>query len=137
MSLPKSFQTPPEYLENCLKFFNEYQHLYNFPNTDLLIENVLYKINIENLADIDVFDCNFNLRDVKNMYLDDFFEKLDKLVPNYGEFVEDKYSKLVFDAPLSVKKKHEVLYLANEIRRLCDEMNCSIVVDFGSGLVRF
>ncbi|CAK1548770.1 unnamed protein product [Leptosia nina] len=135
MSLPASHKCPQEYFEECLNFLIEFEHLYNFPNTDILIENTLDKIDIRGLEPVDVLDESFTLANfLCNDYLNNLFFKLNRLEINNMEFVADTDSELLVEAPISQKKKHEIFYLAKEIGRICKDVNCNTVVDFGSGL---
>ncbi|CAH2083897.1 unnamed protein product [Euphydryas editha] len=133
MALPYGFASPTEYFKECLIFLRKYQHLFNFPNTDLLLRNVLDKIDIDCLDDFDIFADDFEISKIRCSYLLDFYENLSKLKVKYEEFV-NKDLEFLIDVPLSVKKKHEIAYLAEEIDLLCKETQCNTVVDFGSGL---
>lgn len=133
MSLPSSFSTPIDYFKECLTFFDDYQFLYNCPNTDLLVNNVLDQINIENLENIDIFDKHFDIKACRETFLDDFFTKLDKFTVVYDVF--ERVCDGAVDAPLSAKKKHEIEHLVKEIEDMCEHSGCETVVDFGAGLV--
>ncbi|XP_050679207.1 methyltransferase-like protein 25B isoform X2 [Leptidea sinapis] len=132
MSLPPSFHNSSDYFEACLKFFAEYEYLYNFPNTDILVNNVLDHIDITGLENVNTNDFVINMTP-RNDYLNDFFTKLSKLQVDLNDFDEDEV-KFVSDAPLSLKKKHEILYLSKEVALLCEDTECDTVVDFGCGL---
>ncbi|XP_041986865.1 protein RRNAD1-like isoform X2 [Aricia agestis] len=133
MTLPASFASASEYFEEVLTFLSEYQHLYKFPNTDILIENVLDEIPASS-DDLDVYDDLFDLRNVTDEYFTNIFPKLDRLTPNCQDFTADDRLELVIDVPLSLKKKHEIVYLANELSNVCEQTRCNTIVDFGSGL---
>ncbi|XP_031770315.2 methyltransferase-like protein 25B [Galleria mellonella] len=134
MSLPNVFDKSENYFEECLTFFNEYQYLYSCANTDILVNNILEEIQVENLDDLDVFDKKFNLKDSEGVFLNKFFNKLERLSVAHNTFIDDSSLSETIDAPLSPKKKHEIIYLAKEIRDVCEESGCDTIVDFGSGL---
>lgn len=135
MSLPQQFSTPQDYFEEVIKFFNEYQYLFNFANTDILVKNVLDIIDITKLENVDVFEKDFDLPSNCNLeFLHGFFEKLDDFKVEYGDFQNDIEDKV--DVPVSPKKAHEIVYMAKEIADVCERSPCDVVVDFGSGLVR-
>lgn len=135
MSLPQQFSTPQDYFEEVISFFKEYQYLFNFANTDILVKNILDVIDITNLENVDVLEKDFNLRLNCNFeFLNGFFEKRDKFKFEYGEFHKDIEDKV--DVPVSPKKAHEIVYMAKEIADVCEQSPCDVVVDFGSGLVR-
>lgn len=137
MSLPESFANPEDYFQEVLVFLRDYQHLYNFPNTKLLSSNCLEQISLEGLEDRDLFDEEVHLNEIaeNNSALREILTKIERLRVNYEEIeVNEELTEL--DAPLSVKKKHEIIYLAQEIKETCDRVGCDTVVDFGSGLVR-
>ncbi|KAH9632556.1 hypothetical protein HF086_012363 [Spodoptera exigua] len=131
MSLPPHYETPEEYFKECLQFFRDYQYLFSYPNTDILIHRILEKIAI-NDEDMQVFDENFDITAVEDDYLAIFFVNLKKMQVCYEDVEE------VLDAgvnmAVSPKKKHEIIYLAKEIEEMCEQVNCDTVVDFGSGL---
>ncbi|CAG9573618.1 unnamed protein product [Danaus chrysippus] len=131
MALPVKFEEPIDYFTKCLQCFKEYQYLFKFPNTDLLTENVLECIEIDEIDFTINESCD--LRSTVCNYLDTFFEKFDRLK---SEYTTIKHTDLDFllNVPLSPKKKHEITYLAKEIKDFCEEINCETVVDFGSGL---
>lgn len=135
MSLPQYFNNPEKYFEECLKFFQEYQYLFNNPNTDLLIHNLLDKITVKDEA-VDVFGKDFDLSSIDDEFLSAFFTKLKKLQVFYDDIQEDS-SENDINVPVSLKKKHEILHLAKQIQEACEYIGCEVVVDFGSGLVRF
>lgn len=136
MSVPQHFSTFEDYFEQCTAFFEEYQNLYNFANTDVLVKGVLENIHFDELKDIDVYNDDFDIRREAedNGYLNAFFNKLDKLQVNY-DFVDECNDEFTIDVPLTLKKKHEIVHLAREIGKLCSRIGCDTVVDFGSGLV--
>lgn len=138
MALPPVFHDQPEeYFEECLKFFEEFQHLYIVPNTNLIVKNVLDSIPIRGLENVDVFEAGFDLsKNINNNYLRNFFSKIKRLKISYTDF-EDENLDFLTEVPLGPKKKHEIVYLAKEIDVICKEIGCDTVVDFGSGLVRF
>lgn len=41
MSLPPSYEDSKNYFEDVLVFLKQYQWIYNYPNTDILINNIL------------------------------------------------------------------------------------------------
>lgn len=133
MALPPHFKGSAQYFEEILKMFYKYEHLFNFPNTDVLINNTFDHIDIE-LENIDVFNESFEIFALKSKYLQAFFDNYEKFKPIMEQFRDEELDFLI-DAPLSCKKKHEISYLAKEIAALCEEVNCDTVVDFGSGLV--
>ncbi|CAH2056586.1 unnamed protein product, partial [Iphiclides podalirius] len=135
MTVPPHFSSYEEYFEQCTAFFEEYQSLYNFANTDVLVKSVLGSIPIDNLNGVDVLNEGFDIRRAaeSSVYLSGFFNKLDKLQANY-EFIEEHNEEYTTDVPLGPKKKHEILSLAKEIEKLCSRTGCDTVVDFGSGL---
>lgn len=135
MSLPQHFDNPVEYFEECLKFFRVYQYLYDFPNTDILIHDIFDKITIKD-EEIDIFEENFDLTAVNDEFLNSFFTKLKRLQVFYTDFQENSLENIV-NVPLSPKKKHEIIYLAGEIKVMCENVGSEVVVDFGSGLVSF
>ncbi|KPI96698.1 Uncharacterized protein C12orf26-like [Papilio xuthus] len=134
MSLPEQFNSYESYFDACTQFFEEYQNLYNFANTDVLVKGIIDDIRIDNFKDVDVFEHNFELRsEGENIKLfNDFFNKLDKLKVKYNNIEIDTEYKI--NAPLGPKKKHEIICLAKEIGTLCNNIGCDTVVDFGSGL---
>ncbi|CAB3223064.1 unnamed protein product [Arctia plantaginis] len=132
MSLPKDFESSEEYFTECLKFFEDYQYLYNTSNVEILLHNVLDKIDL-NAGDIDVFDDNIDLAAISDDYLIKFFSKLKKLQVFHKDFLQDEVEYNI-NVPLSIKKKHEIMYLAKEINEICGNNNCDVIVDFGSGL---
>ncbi|XP_052742792.1 methyltransferase-like protein 25B isoform X2 [Bicyclus anynana] len=133
MALPSCFEGPEEYFEQFYSFLKKYEYLYNFPNTDLLVNNSLEKIEID-FEEIDVFN-DFDIRNLKCEYTKDIIENLNKLGVRYEEFKEDESLEFLIDVPLSEKKKHEIAYLANEINNFCEIVECcDTIVDFGSGL---
>lgn len=135
MSLPQQFSTPQNYFEEVINFFKEYQYLFNFANTDILVKNILDIIDITKLENIDLFEKDFDLpSNCSFEFLNGFFEKLDKFKFEYGDFQKDIEDKV--DVPLSPKKAHEIVYMAKEIADVCEQSPCDVVVDFGSGLVR-
>lgn len=131
MSLPESFDNPEEYFEESLKFFHEYQYLFNYPNTDILVHNILDKITIQDV-DTDVFSENFDLSASDDEFLKTFLARLEKMQVSYKDIDENLDSNI--NVPVSAKKKHEIIYLAREIKEMCDHVGCDVVVDFGSGL---
>ncbi|XP_068622047.1 methyltransferase-like protein 25B [Battus philenor] len=133
MTLPPCFDSYDDYFEESTAFFEEYQHLYNFANTDILIKGVLDDICIDDLINIDVYKDDFNIRnEIDDPFIDEFFNKLDRLHADYS-FVEEQDVHTI-NVPLGPKKKHEIVYLATEIAKLCEKIGCDTVVDFGSGL---
>ncbi|KPJ10607.1 Uncharacterized protein C12orf26-like [Papilio machaon] len=134
MSLPGHFDSYEGYFDACTQFFEEYENLYNFANTDVLVKGIIDDICIDNFKDVDVFEPDFDLRseteDIE--VFNDFFNKLDKLQVEYNNVELNTEYKI--NAPLGPKKKHEIICLAKEIGRLCDNIGCDTVVDFGSGL---
>lgn len=135
MSLPKEFTTPQDYFEEVIEFFNAYQHLFNFANTDILVRNILNSIDIEELENVDVLEKDFDLSSNCSVeFLNSFFEKLDKFKIQYADFENDIHDKV--EVPVSPKKAHEIVYMAKEIGNVCVQSLCDVVVDFGSGLVR-
>lgn len=134
MSLPQNFKNAEEYFEECLKFFQEYQYLFNYPNTDILIHNILDKITI-NDEEIEIFDKYLDLSTIADDFLSTFFMELKKLQVFYQDIQEDAL-ECSMNVPVSPKKKHEIIYLAKEIKGVCENVGCDVVVDFGSGLVR-
>ncbi|CAH0717018.1 unnamed protein product, partial [Brenthis ino] len=133
MALPSCFESSLKYFEESLTFFRKYEHLFNFSNTDILINNNLNEIDIKDLENIDVFDDNFDILSLKSDYLLEFFEMYKRLRPDLQKFERTQMDYLI-DAPLSFKKGHEIAYLAQEIDNLCKKTHCDTVVDFGSGL---
>nr|XP_034838375.1 methyltransferase-like protein 25 [Maniola hyperantus] len=133
MALPTSFEESAEYFEEFYNFLHKYEYLFNFPNTDLLVNQALNKIELDCEA-IDIFSDNFDIRKTNFEYLTDFFENLDKLTVKYEEFEENENLEFMMDVPLSAKKKHEIAYLAKEIENVCKTIECDTIVDFGSGL---
>lgn len=135
MSLPVHFESYEGYFEACTQFFGEYQNLYNFANTDVLVKGIIDDIFIDNFEEIDVFEHDFDLRSETEdvAVYNDFFNKLDNLRANYNNV--EANTEYEINAPLGPKKRHEIICLAKEIRRLCDNIGCDTVVDFGSGLV--
>lgn len=133
MALPSGFEGPEEYFEKFINFLQRYEYFFNFPNTDLLVNHCLDKIEMD-FQEIDIFKENFDIRGLDCEYVMDFFENFDKFVVRYDEFKE-KELRFQTDVPLSVKKKHEIAYLAREIEDVCKTVQCDSVVDFGSGLV--
>lgn len=135
MSLPQQFSTPQEYFEEIMNFFKEYQYLFNFANTDVLVKNILDIIDITKLENIDVLEKDFDLPSNCSLeFLNGFFEKIDKFKFEYEDFLNDIEDNV--DVPLSPKKAHEIVYMAKEIADVCEQSPCDVVVDFGSGLVR-
>ncbi|XP_037295747.1 protein RRNAD1-like [Manduca sexta] len=134
MSLPSNIYNPEDFFNKCVEFFNDYQFLYNFPNTDILVKNVLEQIHVENLQDIDVFQEDFDIKNIKDTFIKDFFDEIQNIQPNYNEVEEDQCLEGVMSVPVSAKKKHEIVYLAREIKYSCKQIDCNVVVDFGSGL---
>lgn len=135
MSLPHQFSTPQDYFEGVINFFKEYQYLFNFPNTDILIKNILDIIDITKFENVDVLEKDFDLPTNCNLeFLNGFFEKLNKFKFEYGDF--QKYIDDIVEVPVSPKKAHEIVYMAKEIADVCEQSPCDVVVDFGSGLVR-
>lgn len=135
MALPASFVTPEEYFEESLRFFKEYQDLYNFSNTEILVKNVLDYIDIQDVENLNIYDENFNLEIIDDHFLKTFFKRVRRLRVHQNEFAGDTALEDIFDVPLSPKKKHEIVYLAKEIKESCVNIGCNTVVDFGSGLV--
>lgn len=140
MSLPDSFETAEEYFESSIKFFKEYQFLYNFHNTDVLLNNILDQIQVsDDLENIYDFQQAWKLKHEDHTFMNEFYRSAEKIKTQYENFVSndrlERYQTV--NGPLSDKKRHEILYLANEIKDLCDKVGCSTVVDFGSGLVSF
>ncbi|XP_045782415.1 probable methyltransferase-like protein 25 isoform X2 [Maniola jurtina] len=133
MALPTGFEEPDEYFEEFFNFLHKYEYLFNFPNTDLLVNNALDKIELD-CEDINMFSDNFEIRKTNFEYLTDIFENLDKLTVKYDEFIENENLEFMVDVPLSTKKKHEIAYLAKEIENVCKTIECDTIVDFGSGL---
>ncbi|CAH2269140.1 jg23022 [Pararge aegeria aegeria] len=133
MALPSGFEGPKEYFEKFFNFIQKYEYLFNFPNTDLLVNEVLDKIEM-NLQELDIFQEVFDIRKLNCEYLTDFFEDLDKFDVKYEDFKDNDNLEFLIEVPLSVKKKHEIAYLANEIENVCGNIQCDTIVDFGSGL---
>lgn len=138
MSLPLTYDHPTRYFEDSLSFFRQYQRLYNFPNTDVLVNKILDEIEVEKLENLDVFGKDFDLSTEANNdgFLNDFFTQLKRLTVRYDDFNEDEYLESKVEVPVSPKKRHEIVYLVKEIANICEESGCDTVVDFGSGLVR-
>ncbi|CAG4964178.1 unnamed protein product [Colias eurytheme] len=135
MALPVSFQDPEDYFDECFEFFIEYEYLYNFPNTHLLITDTLNRIDIDGLEDIDIFARNFDpFKCQLNDYLNNLIQKLGRLRNESSKFEEDGNLDMYVEAPLGPKKKHEIMYLAKEIGAACKDVGCETVIDFGSGL---
>ncbi|KAI8441297.1 hypothetical protein MSG28_014925, partial [Choristoneura fumiferana] len=133
MALPTSFEHPEDYFQDCLAFLKEYQYLYNFPNTDILVHDVLKHIDVQNMQTLEVFHKDFKL---PTDLLNNFFEKLSRLTAVHDEFEEVDNLENVVNIPCGVspKKRHEIAYLANEVKQVCEKNGCDVVVDFGSGL---
>ncbi|KAJ8707287.1 hypothetical protein PYW08_011421 [Mythimna loreyi] len=132
MSLPQYFENPEEYFDESLKFFQEYDYLFSNPNTDLLVHNILDRITIKD-EDIDVFNKDFDLSSTDDQFLSEFFNKLKKLQVFYDDIGDNSLENNI-NVPVSPKKKHEILFLAKEVKEACERVGCDVVVDFGSGL---
>lgn len=139
MSLPETFETSHEYFEEAVQFFREYQHLYNFPNTKLLLTDCLDRIDLDGLDKFDVFEIGTTLEAIadKNLSIRRLLDRISRLSVDYGSFESKEDLESMVDAPMGVKKMHEVTYLVNEIQDFCEETGCDTVVDFGSGLVSY
>ncbi|KAL4710347.1 hypothetical protein ACJJTC_003744 [Scirpophaga incertulas] len=135
MTYPPEFASVDIYLEECVQFFKKYQYIFCYQNTDVLVENVLANISVSNLGDLDVFNADFKIEDLRagDEYFDEFFAKLDKLKVLLDDVDMNEYD-YDFDAPLSPKKRYEIVNLAKEVGDLCEASNCDIVVDFGAGM---
>ncbi|KAJ2938423.1 hypothetical protein O0L34_g13340 [Tuta absoluta] len=134
MSLPSFYITPEDYFEDSMKLFNKYQYLFKIPNTHILLHGILDKIAVANLDN--VFDETFDLASArdKNNYLKEIFEELDKFQIDYERIGEDDLLESNVNVPVGQKKKHEIVNLTKQIKVICDETSCNVVVDFGSGL---
>uniref|UniRef100_A0A1E1WKS0 Methyltransferase domain-containing protein n=1 Tax=Pectinophora gossypiella TaxID=13191 RepID=A0A1E1WKS0_PECGO len=138
MSLPAHFETPEDYFKESIQFFRQYERLFNFANTEILVHKILDLIIIEDahFKDVNIFDKDFDLpkNSDDNEFLRTFFERIGKFKVDHKEIVTDVDFGNNIDVPVSPKKKHEIVYLANELKKVCEENSCEIVVDFGSGL---
>ncbi|RVE48743.1 hypothetical protein evm_006517 [Chilo suppressalis] len=135
MSCPPSFESAEQYLEECTQFFKEFRHVFCHQNNEVLVHHVLDNIDVCNIESVDVFDKKFDITSLitDDDYLNRFFSTLDRLKVNY-EDVEEKDFDEDLEAPLSPKKKYEILNLVKEVVNLCENNNCDLLVDFGSGL---
>lgn len=136
MSLPPSFASATDYFEECLAFLRDNQHLYNFQNIKLLSSDCLEMINLDGLEQIHWSREEVTLQEMAktNSQIECVMTKADRLTARYDGGVEDNEDVEV-EAPLGVKKAHEIKRLAREISEICLRAGCDTVVDFGSGLV--
>ncbi|KAI5643732.1 methyltransferase domain-containing protein [Phthorimaea operculella] len=134
MSLPSFYITPEDYFEDSMRFFNKYQYLFKIPNTHILLHGILDKIDVANLEN--VFDEAFDLAAAreKTDFLKNIFEELDRFEINYERSSEDDLLDSSVNVAVGQKKRHEIVNLTKQIKEICDETSCSVVVDFGSGL---
>ncbi|CAG9794132.1 unnamed protein product [Diatraea saccharalis] len=135
MSFPSSFESAEKYLDECTAFFKEFRYVFCHQNNEVLVKNVLDHINVCNFESVDVFDKNFDITRLiqDDDYLKRFFFTWDRLQVHFDD-VEEKDFDNDIEAPVSPKKRYEVLNLVNEVVNICENYNCDLLVDFGSGL---
>jgi hypothetical protein len=138
MSMPSSYNNPGKYIEECLMFFKEYHYIFCYPNTDILVKKVLSNIQAGNLSGSKIFLKSFCLSEftAKDKYLKKFYDKIKKLSVDIPKS-EPRPVEELFDAPLSPKKRYEIVNMVKEIGTLCIGSRCELLVDFGCGLVSF
>lgn len=132
MALPGAFENEKDYFEECLQFLDEYQYLFKFSNVDILTQNVLDNIEVSD-GNFDILNDDVDITQINNEFLDRFFTKLKRLQVFYEDFEPDGL-EIDLSIPASRKKKHEIICLAKEIKDICEQIECDVVVDLGSGL---
>lgn len=135
------------YFENTINLFDEFQWLFKYPVTKILVENflnkfpddwlqVLRQLTTEELNDLvngKFVNENWPPSLVSFVNKCNIINKLPHpptLPPKLSEQLPN-----AFKTGLSQKKQYEILNLAKLINDKCLEYNIQTIVDFGSGLV--
>ncbi|XP_014215993.2 uncharacterized protein LOC106644828 [Copidosoma floridanum] len=133
-----------QYFKEVILFFKEFQWLYNMPVTKILCRGSLDSLPadwLEALKDIDNKDLNDFVTEFKTQ------EKWPRSLLNFVESCRS-FHKLptsnislssislpeLFLKKLSLKKQHEIFYLARLVHEKCQQQEISFVVDLGCGL---
>ncbi|KAK2718141.1 hypothetical protein QYM36_005447 [Artemia franciscana] len=137
-------ETLEEYFDDALTFFGRFHWIYDSPNNEILIRNVLEKIPLEWCSiDPNQIEAYFDSFATPQRYsceesipesLKDFARMTRKLSLNIPEFNLKKADDLpIIMKGLSPKKLHEILRLCALVK-LFEEEGISGVVDIGCGL---
>lgn len=132
------------YFKDSTDFFDQYQWLFKYPITKILVENclnefpddwlnVLQKLSTEELnkfANGELINENWPPSLLSFVNKCKILNKLPSL-----QIKSDCQLPKIFKLGLSEKKQHEIYYLAELINDKCLKHNLQTIVDFGSGLV--
>ncbi|KAK9873945.1 hypothetical protein WA026_002298 [Henosepilachna vigintioctopunctata] len=142
MSLPSTYYNIYKYFDDALTFLKEYEWIYNYPNTDVLVEGFLQKIpedwrdyfrniGFSNLRDIALHQVKGDCPQSFKIFL----YKLQHLTSTSGSYeIKQSENILSHNCGLSMKKKHEIEMLAPVVAELCEKTNSKHVIDIGAGL---
>ncbi|XP_066156174.1 methyltransferase-like protein 25B [Euwallacea fornicatus] len=144
-------QTPDDpdgrdFLEKLLVFLKKHQWLYKFRNIDIFTKNVLsncpseWLVYFKSLTVSELHDLvNCVLKDTTPLNLKAFITELQQFTAR--KLIEVKTSSAITEnlvSPRSFginpKKIHEITKLAPAIKEVCEESNCDLIVDVGSGV---
>lgn len=149
MSLPKGFTTPDDYFLESISFLKEFSWIYQEANTCFIKSNILANMPKEfrsYFQDIDNNELNQfpyvhqTLTTLQEPSIKEFRRRLSSLIPK--EAFEDPPPlegnlnlKTENFKKMNVKKRHEILRLAQAIHReLQQEHESCVLIDFGCGL---
>ncbi|CAG9838397.1 unnamed protein product [Diabrotica balteata] len=141
MSLPSIYLASADYFKDALDFLSKYQWLYNYPNTHILVKDILTNFPsdwceyFQQLPNDEL--NNLPLNSLKNSppSLQELINDINKLKPNLKS-QDFKHEDDIFshNCCLSNKKRHEIVILAPVIDEISKKVEADLIVDIGSGL---
>ncbi|XP_071054409.1 methyltransferase-like protein 25B [Onthophagus taurus] len=143
MAIPQSYTDSKTYMHDCLQFLNDYQWIYNYPNTHILVNKIFEKIPLDWVEYFNKFNTNdFNslalgiVNENAPLSLKQFLRKLDNLKPKFELKTLPENISFTFPKNISIgiKKKHEILCLSSVVDRICRDKDVKSVLDVGCGL---
>ncbi|XP_044739052.1 uncharacterized protein LOC123300532 [Chrysoperla carnea] len=151
MSLPNSFthyneksEAFLEYFQQTINFLHNHEWIYNFPNTNILQENILNKFPLGWRYHLEQLSCQELNQIPFGFYKENWPESLKNFVkaigtfkPVYNRYVETNIDLKLpknFTRGLNPKKQHEIVLLSKFIHEKCLKFGITTIIDVGAGL---
>ncbi|KAG8193299.1 hypothetical protein JTE90_003786 [Oedothorax gibbosus] len=136
-----------KYLEQVTDILAQYSWIYETRNTDIILHNVLEKIplkwyeELNSLSTTELHQVLFNfIKEKWPSSLKLFIEQCQYLGQfrfpphNFKELTETTNEPKYVASKVSTKKQYEINVMSGFVNEICQDSNCSVVLDIGSGL---